>query len=158
MPQGVSDVTVDFPPTIVVVHPKERRSKCSVAPLRGRDDFLFRTYPKQGPESLDRYVRLGIGGEVLSPNDAQHGLLVLDGTWRWAAAMESDYEHVPLRSLPEIHTAYPRVSKTFDDPAGGLATVEAIYAAYQLMGRNVAGLLDDYHWADEFLSLNVNVW
>lgn len=147
-------MAVDFPPTIVVVHPKERRSKCSAAPLRPRADFVFWTYPRKEPEALEDYVRLGIGGEVLSEKDAGRGLLVLDGTWRWAESMEADYPEIPLRSLPEIQTAYPRVSKTFDDPAGGLATVEAIYAAYRLMGRDVAGLLDEYHWAEEFLALN----
>lgn len=144
----------EFPPTIVVVHRKERRSKCSVAPLRGRADFSFFTYQKSEPQPLPDYVRLGMGGPLLSADDADLGLLVLDGTWRWAAAMEADYQHVPVRSLPEIHTAYPRISKTFDDPAGGLATVEAVFAAFRLMRRDVAGLLDDYHWSSEFLALN----
>jgi len=53
-----------------------------------------------------------------------------------------------------LQTAYPRVSKTYDDPAGGLATIEALYAAYHLMGRPTQGLLDDYHWAEEFLEVN----
>lgn len=158
MPTGVPAVTVETPPTIVVVHPKERRSKCSVAPLRGREDFIFWTYPRRGPQPLDNYVRLGIGGELISPADAERGLLVLDGTWRWAEAMEADYAQVPVRSLPRIETAYPRVSKMFDDPDGGLATVEAIYAAYRLIGRDATGLLDHYHWAKEFLSRNEHVF
>jgi len=141
-------------PTIIVVHPRERRSKCSVEPLRGRDDFLFVTFPDDVPVSLDNYVRLGLGGDELRPEDADHGLLVLDGTWKLAKRMEPFYEHVPVRTLPEIQTAYPRVSKTFQDPAAGLATVEAVYSALKIMRRPLDGLLDSYHWKAEFLAGN----
>lgn len=144
----------DYPPTIIVVHPKERRSKCTVAPLRDRDDFHFWKYPHAGEESLTNYVRLGFDGPLLGPGDAEKGLLVLDGTWRFAAVMEQDYQHVPVRSLPLCKTAYPRVSKMFDDPAGGLATIEAIYVAYRQLGRECTCLLDRYRWKDEFLQLN----
>ena len=151
-------MSVEYPPTIIVVHPKERRSKCTAAPLRSRSGFIFWNFPKNGSEPLDNYVRLGIGGPVIRPDDADKGLLVLDGSWRWAASMQADFSRLPVRSLPEIRTAYPRVSKTFDDPPGGLATVEAIFAAYKLMGRNIDGLLDEYHWRDAFLELNAGAW
>lgn len=144
----------DFPPTIIVVHPKERRSKCTVEPLKGRDDFVFWKFPNAGPQPLDGYVRLGFGGPIIGPDDATRGLLVLDGTWRLVLPMEQTYAHLPVRSLPEVQTAYPRTSKLFDDPSGGLATIEAIYAAYKLMGRDVQSLLDDYRWGNEFLALN----
>ena len=141
-------------PTIVVVHPKERRSKCTVAPVRGRDGFVFWKYPHRGPELTGDYVRLGFAGPVIGPDDVDRGLLILDGTWRLAAAMERDYADVPVRSLPDLQTAYPRVSKTFADPHGGLATIEALYAAYALMGRDTDGIFDGYHWAKEFLEAN----
>ena len=143
-----------FPPTVIVIHPREKRSKCSVEPLRGRNDFLFHRFPEQYTGSLNGYVRLGIGGPVISEADAASGLLVLDGTWKLAAKMEPFYANVPVRSLPEIRTAYPRVSKVYDDPSGGLATIEAIYAAYRLLGRDTRGLLDKYYWAVPFLDLN----
>lgn len=143
-----------FPPTVIVVHPKERRKKCTVEPLRGRDGFVFHKFPSRGPESLDGYVQLGFGGPLLSSRDADCGLLVLDGTWRFADVMQRDYEEIPVRSLPDWKTAYPRVSKTFDNPPAGLATIEAIYVAYSILGRSTTGLLDHYHWADEFLRLN----
>lgn len=146
------------PPTIIVVHPKERRSKCSVQPLRETEGFIFWKYPNRGPESLEGYVRLGFGGPVIGPDDANAGLLILDGTWRWTETMEEDYAGLPVRSLPELETAYPRVSKTYDDPHGGLATIEALYAAYHLMGRDTTGLLDEYHWREEFLDRNREVW
>ncbi|QDT36408.1 ribosome biogenesis domain-containing protein [Stratiformator vulcanicus] len=142
------------PPTIIVVHPKERRSKCSVEPLRGREGFVFWKYPGRGVESLDRYVRLGFGGPEIGPADAEAGLLLIDGSWRHAEAMEQDYGDVPVRSLPRWETAYPRVSKMNSDPMGGLATIEALYAAHYHMGRDTQGLLDEYYWRDEFLNLN----
>jgi len=142
------------PPTIIVVHPKEKRSKCTVEPLRGRDDFVFWKYPRRGDESLEGYVRLGLGGPELSSADASSGLLVLDGTWRLADKMEPDFGDVPVRTLPPLETAYPRVSKLFDDPLGGLATVEAVYAALSILGRDVTCVLDAYHWRDEFLAAN----
>jgi pre-rRNA-processing protein TSR3 len=143
-----------FPPTIIVVHPKERRSKCSVQPLRGRDGFVFWKYPRRGPESLEGYVRLGLGGPQLSAADAERGLLILDGTWRYAAAMERDYAELPVRSLGPWETAYPRASKLFEDPAAGLATIEALVAASVQMGRPIEGLLESYQWREEFLQRN----
>jgi pre-rRNA-processing protein TSR3 len=140
--------------TIIVVHPKERRSKCSVQPLRGRDGFAFWKYPRRGAEPLDGYVRLGLGGPQLSTDDADSGLLILDGTWRYAAAMERDFAELPVRGLGPWQTAYPRTSKLFEDPAAGLATIEALVAAYIQMGRPIAGLLDSYQWGDEFLDKN----
>ncbi len=76
------------PPTIIVVHPKEKRSKCTVEPLRGREGFSFWKFPNRGTESLDGYVRLGLGGPELSADDADSGLLVLDGTWRLAGCVQ----------------------------------------------------------------------
>lgn len=143
-----------MPPTIIVVHPKEKRSKCTVEPLRGRKDFVFWTFPERGPQPLEGYVRLGLGGPELSKDDAARGLLVLDGTWRLAEKMEADYQDVPVRTLPAWETAYPRVSKLFEDPLGGLATIEAVYAAHHILGRDVSGLLDEYHWRDRFVAEN----
>ena len=144
----------DFPPTIIVVHPREKRRKCTVEPLRTQAGFVFWKFPNRGPEPLDGYMRLGFEGPCLSEDDADRGLLVLDGTWRLAEVMVPLFEHLPTRSLPLWKTAYPRVSQLFDDPTGGLATIEALYAAYTLMGRQTNSLLDNYHWADEFLLQN----
>lgn len=140
-------------PTKIIVHPKERRSKCTVAKLRGDPRFEFYKYPRR-PADLSGYVRLAVNGPVLSAADSQYGLLVLDGTWRWAEAMEATVADVPIRSLPPLQTAYPRVSKVFSDPEGGLATIEAVYAALTLLGRDTTGLLDGYLFAVNFLALN----
>jgi pre-rRNA-processing protein TSR3 len=138
-------------PTVVVVHPRERRSKCSVRALRNRDGFAFCNFPRM-PYSLEGYVRLGLGAALLGEADAACGLLVLDGTWRHVGPMERTFAHVPVRSLPPLVTAYPRTSKQFQDPDGGLATIEAIYAAYRVLGRDTAGLLDHYRWAAAFVA------
>ena len=142
------------PPTVIVVHPRERRSKCSVEPLRINPDFVFTTHPNPIPVDTTNYVRLGIGGRLLSSEDADRGLLLLDGTWRWAARMEPSYAHIEVRSLPLIQTAYPRKSEVFADPSEGLATIEALYAALRILGRSTHGLLDHYHWKNAFLEKN----
>jgi pre-rRNA-processing protein TSR3 len=145
---------LEFPPTVIVVHPRERRSKCTVEPLRGRDDFEFVTFPKQVERDLSGYVRLGLGGQEIGPDDNHSGLLVLDGTWKLAERMEPFYSELPVRSLPQLKTAYPRTSKLYQDPDAGLATIEAVYAALRLMHRPVDGVLDSYYWKNEFLDLN----
>src|SRR5690348_13096064 len=86
------------PPTLIVIHPRERRAKCTVRPLRGLPGFEFRRFPLKQPVPPG-YVRLGLGGPVLSANDAECGLLVLDGTWRWAGRMEAQLADIPVRSL-----------------------------------------------------------
>lgn len=143
-------------PTVIIVHPKERRSKCTVARLRGDPRFIFCKSPRR-PADLSQYVRLGLDGPVLSAADADRGLLVLDGTWRWVEGMTQHVAEVPVRTLPSLETAYPRVSKTFDDPIHGLATIEAVYAALAILGRDVAGLLDEYPWSGAFLLQNADV-
>ena len=59
-----------------------------------------------------------------------------------------------LRRLPPLSTAYPRRSRTFADPDGGLASVEALYAALAILGRPRPELLADYRWAADFLRQN----
>lgn len=145
---------MSHPPTIIVVHRRERRSKCSVEPLRDSPGFEFLTYPQDEDSIPENYVRLGIGGPMLSEADADSGLLVLDATWRLVEKMEKRYADVPVRSIPVYQTAYPRVSKVHEDPSAGLATIEAVYAAYRHLGRTTEGLLDSYQWGDEFLDRN----
>jgi pre-rRNA-processing protein TSR3 len=143
-----------FPPSIIIVHEKERRDKCSVEPLRGRSDFLFHRFPLRGAVDATGYVRLALEGKPLSLEDRDRGLLVLDATWRLAGKMESAFFDVEPRTLPPWDTAYPRQSKMTPDPAQGLATIEAIFVAYKILQRDTSGLLDAYHWRDEFLRRN----
>jgi pre-rRNA-processing protein TSR3 len=143
-----------YPPTVIVRHSHENPRKCSILPLRGRADLVFRNYPVAQRPDLSGYVRLSADGPPLSVADAVAGLLLLDGSWRWAGAMTRDFADVPPRSLSGYRTAYPRVSKQGTDPDNGLASVEALYVAYRILGRDTTGLLDHYRWAAEFLRAN----
>lgn len=143
-----------YPPTVIVRHPRESPRKCSILPLRGRSDLIFLTHPVQQRPPLAGYVRLAAEGPELAREDADRGLLLLDGSWRWAEAMTRDFLDVPPRSLHGYRTAYPRVSKLGTDPNNGLATVEALFLAYHLLGRPTTELLDHYRWAEEFMRLN----
>jgi pre-rRNA-processing protein TSR3 len=143
-----------YPPTIIVRHPHENPRKCSVLPLRGRPDLMFLQHPVARRPPLEGYVRLAAEGPALTPADAGCGVLLLDGSWRWAEVMNRDFLDVPPRSLYGWHTAYPRVSKQGTDPGNGLASVEALFLAYHILGRPTDGLLDHYRWAGEFLRLN----
>jgi pre-rRNA-processing protein TSR3 len=142
------------PLTIIVRHPKENPKKCSILPLKGRPDISFVVYPVKKPLELKGYIRLAAEGPALSATDKDCGILLLDGSWRWAAAMTRAFEDVPPRSLHGYQTAYPRSSKLGTDPDNGLASIEALYLAYHILGRPTAGLLDHYRWAEEFLRAN----
>jgi pre-rRNA-processing protein TSR3 len=145
---------MSFPPTIVVRHKKENPKKCTILPLKGRDDIVFYHHPVSEMPDLTNYVRLAADGPPLVPDDRQHGILLLDGSWRRADEMTRAFEHVAPRSLSGYVTAYPRVSKLGTDPDNGLASIEALYIAYRLLDRPTAGLLYHYHWAERFLELN----
>lgn len=145
------------PITIIVRHPRENPKKCSVLPLKDRADLLFLGYPSRDLPTFDNYIRLAADGPELSAADAAHGILLLDGSWRAAGKMIACFEAVSPRSLHGWKTAYPRVSKAGTDPDNGLASVEALYIAYHILGRPTAGLLDHYHWADRFLQINALV-
>jgi pre-rRNA-processing protein TSR3 len=147
-------MTAEFPVTIIVRHPRESPRKCSIYPLRGRADLQFHAYPVPHPLPLDGYVRLAADGPELSVADRNAGVLLLDGSWNWADKMTRAFAHVPPRSLHGYQTAYPRVAKRGTDPGNGLASLEALYIAYHILGRPTAGLLSHYRWAEEFLRLN----
>src|SRR5204862_6652059 len=134
--------------------PSETPKKCSVLPLRGRPDVVFLNYPVAQRPALEGYVRLAADGPELSVADETSGILLLDGSWRWAASMTRDFADIPPRSLRGWRTAYPRSSKQGTDPDNGLAPVEALYVAYHFLGRPTVGLLDHYRWAAEFLRVN----
>jgi pre-rRNA-processing protein TSR3 len=142
------------PLTVIVRHPNENPRKCSVLPLRGRADIFFLGYPLSERLPLEGYIRLAADGPSLSEADADMGILLLDGSWRWAGTMTRDFLDVPPRSLAGWKTAFPRVSKLGTDPDNGLASIEALFLAYHILGRPTEGLLDRYRWAAEFLAAN----
>jgi len=117
---------------------------------------LFYTYPKKELPDLTGYVVLTIEGPELSSEDSQAGLVLVDASWKYAERMLRVIPpHIPRRSLPaHIKTAYPRRQDDCPTPETGLASIEALYAAYAILGWDTSGLLDDYHWREDFLIKN----
>jgi pre-rRNA-processing protein TSR3 len=147
---------IEVPPeTVIVVHPKERRSKCTILPLRGTPGLRFaRSTSSLATGPIDAYIRLDVDAPPLTADDADRGLLLLDGTWRWVEDLAIPFGSLETRAIEGVHTAYPRGASNGELPEGGLATVEALYAAYRILGRRTDGLLVHYYWAAEFLAVN----
>jgi pre-rRNA-processing protein TSR3 len=84
--------------------------------------------------------------------------LLLDCSWRRVESLGRTVVGEPVRRrLPALQTAYPRRSRTYEDPLEGLASVEALYAALALMGHPRPELLVSYRWAEDFLRLNAEL-
>ena len=136
--------------TIIVRHRRENLKKCSLKGLEERDDLLFFKYPSCCLPDLSNYFLLSVDGPPLEPNETR-GMMLLDGTWRLAAVMEKNLPMPPVkRSLPPLQTAYPRRQ----DQEKGLATIEALAAAYAILGKPLEGLLDNYYWKEDFILSN----
>lgn len=146
--------------TIILRHNRENLKKCSLRGLESRKDIDFYTYPKATLPSLSGYIQLAIGAPELSKQDAHKGLFLIDGTWRYAQKMQQavgPQVGMELRSLPKtFRTAYPRRQLDCPEPEFGLASVEALYIAYFILGWDTTGLLDFYHWHEEFLCKNID--
>ncbi len=140
-------------PVIVIRHPKERLSKCTLEPLRERADLTFYGAKKGFKFDAKGHILLALDAPPLSPADAGRPLLLLDSTWRRLPQLEASLVGKPLRrSLPAgFETAYPRVSKIFTNPEGGLASVEALYVAKKILGDDDPAILNDYRWKEDFL-------
>ena len=128
---------VDF---LVIQDYKENRRKCTVHPLVGTEglEILRLGMPRPGEELVE--IPSGILLEVAAPElvladaellgDGGGRLILLDATWVRLAPLGRRlcFESAPelhRRSLPgDFRTAYPRHSKLFEDPRGGLASVE----------------------------------
>lgn len=140
-------------PDVIIRHPKERKSKCSLQPLVGRPDLHFITASNDLVFDATGYILLDPDGPVLDCHAPALPLILLDSTWRLLPALQRCLIGSPVRySLPDtIVTAYPRLSKLSNDPANGLASVEALFAARYLLKRSTNAILDHYHWRDAFL-------
>ena len=166
---------------LVLQHYKESRRKCTLRALRSRSeldasvDMEFRTVrPFDHPEralTVDGGIVLTVGAPVLSPEDGDglgslRRLILLDGTWakipyllqnlRLSDASGGASESLLYRAIPDgVQTAYPRHSKIYSDPDGGLASVEALAIALAILGSpGAAHVLTGYRWGDEFLRRN----
>ncbi len=146
----------DFPTTYILRHRRENLKKCSLRGLEQRTDIKFFTYPEAQLPDLSGYVLLALDAPPLTNADAGRGLFLLDATWRHAAKMLQFVERevvIEKRSIPQgFHTAYPRRQDDCPNPEQGLASVEALYIAYMILGRDTTGLLDFYHWREQFVA------
>ena len=145
--------------TLIIRHPREKLAKCSLLGLEERPDLHFVQFEREEPPRCDGSLLLGFEGPRLSRADRDRPLLLIDGTWRLAGRIMRGWaghiEAAEPRSIPsDWVTAYPRRQPDCPAPSRGLASVEALFIAYFLTGRAVDGLLEHYHWKDEFLELN----
>lgn len=139
-------------PITVIRHPKERKSKCSLTPLEGREDIQFYRGRPGWTMDVTGFTVLGMDAPELSEADAGRPLLLLDSTWRLLPQIEACLVGQGVRrTLPVVDTAYPRVSKIAEDPLGGLASVEALYLAKLMLGERDDSLLARYYWRADFL-------
>ena len=136
----------------ILYHPRERLSKCTLRPLWGRPDVHITTWPEVGIIPAD-VLHLAVDGTPLTPADAGRPILLVDGTWRQALRINSHLRY-ERRVLPDFRTAFPRVSKTFTDPSGGMASSEALYAASVVLGEPDRSWIAGYYWREEFLARN----
>ncbi len=139
-------------PTIILRHRRENLKKCSLRGLEGRSDLRFLTYPKDPLPDLSYYCLLAVGAPPLTKEDGNRGIFLIDATWRLAERIKKQCPPMEMRSLPAgCRTAYPRRQTDCEDPEKGLASIEALYLAHLIVGKSVSGLLDAYHWKEEFL-------
>ena len=139
-------------PISIIRHPKERRSKCSLTPLEGREDIRFHKARDAWSFDVTGFTVLALGAQELSADDSGRPLLLLDSTWRLLPQLEACLRGEGVRrTLPAVPTAYPRASKIAEDPHGGLASVEALYCAKLLLGERDDSLLSAYYWRETFM-------
>ena len=161
----------DFLPTIIWRHKKENLKKCSLRGLEKQAELIFLSYPKDPLPSLENYLVLTLDEKVpvLSAQDQNQGLFLIDATWRYAAVMEKKLalststsisttfptQNLQKRRLPScFKTAYPRKQTDCPDPQRGLASIEALFLAHLILNKKTEGLLDHYYWKKQFLKLN----
>ncbi len=147
-PSGALDV-------LILRDPRESAAKCSLTPLRGFPGVRFVTWKHDRRFDVGSRVLLHPEGDEIIAGDEVRPLLLIDCAWRRVPALRATCDgELALRRLPPLVTAYPRKSHTFQDPAEGLASVEALYAALALLGRPTPELLDGYRFAGAFLAAN----
>lgn len=146
---------------VIVRLRKESPKKCSLTALRRRKEAGFRWIHCEAgdPIEIGEATLLHPDGELIGVEDAGRPLLLVDASWRdLPRVLRGLRGTLHRRRLPEgLRTAYPRASASFDDPASGLASIEALHAALALLGRRDDGVLQGYHWAADWLRGNSDI-
>lgn len=145
-----------MPQIVVIRHPRENLKKCSLRGLESRENFAFFKAKDGFLFDATGYILLQNNAPEISEKDKGLPILLLDSTWALLPKVRNKIHGKPiLRELPSsIKTAYPRVSKSGNDPQNGLATVEALFAALSLSGQRDESVLQNYIFKDTFLQLN----
>ena len=143
----------------IVIMDREVRSKCSIYPLRYREDLRFmhsNHIPELPEDTFADHILLHVDGEPLTLKDRNTPMILIDASWKRALYLAKfpQFQNLQKRSLCSITTSYPRVSKLYKMPGNGLASVEALYIARIILGKEDITLLDHYHWREQFLESN----
>ncbi len=147
---------MNMKPTIIIRHRKENLKKCSLNGLEKDKNFNFYTYPKDILPDLSGYILLKMDAPILTLDDHQKSLLLIDSTWKYLEKiLKIIPKNIEFRSLPKnFISAYPRKQTMCPDPKYGLASIEALYLAYMITNRSTKNLLDSYFWKEKFLKIN----
>ena len=87
---------------IVIRHPKERKSKCSLASLHNHHLITFYNAHKDFRFDATGYILLTLNSSPLTSQDSGHSFIILDSTWRLIPHLEDCIEGEPIRrSLPK---------------------------------------------------------
>jgi pre-rRNA-processing protein TSR3 len=140
---------------LILRDPREGAHKCSLTPLRGMAGVRFVDWHRDLELDAGGRLLLDPGGDELGTSEAGRGVLLVDCSWRRVPSIQRALRGEVRRvRLPKLVTAYPRRSRTFEDPDQGLASVEALFALSCLSGRPDPELLAAYRWRDGFLAAN----
>src|SRR5438132_1695848 len=116
-------------PTFILRHRKENLKKCSLRGLESNKNFQFFTYPRHSLPNLENYFLLTLDAPLLTLQDQDKGLFLIDSTWKYSQIMAriSPFSAIICRSLPPcFRTAYPRRQDDCPHPELGLASIEAL--------------------------------
>ena len=146
----------------VIIDSSEKANKCTVVPLLYRTDFhLFRVKGSSVLGPLESPILLHHEGECITTIQKTlgkvQGIATIDCVWRRLDGLLrriADPRPILARIPDGFETAYPRHSVKSIDPAGGLATIEAIFVAGALLGNWDVTLLSEYYFGREFVELN----
>ena len=85
------------PDVLILRDPRESVQKCSLTPLRGREDVEFLKYdPNRRYDAAGR-ILLHHEGEPLSEADAGAGLFLVDSSWRRLPKLLDRVDGEPVR-------------------------------------------------------------
>lgn len=148
----------------ILMDKKENPRKCTILPMKDREDFHIRYFKGADPiASFKADALLHIGGEDMAtiPRGEITSIALIDCNWKLVEpALKRVVRPLPrLVRIPEgFVTAYPRKNKEGKDPDGGLATIEALFIAASFLGNWDESLLEKYHFKTEFLEMNKKLW